>query len=673
MRALIVDDNDNDRKLLRINLERHGCATVIEARDGLEGLRKAKELKPDLIISDALMPRMDGFEFLREVKSDEALNAIPFVFHSSVYTGSRDEELASRLGAEAFITKPKAPEEFWEEIASILDRLASGAEKRPSFELMDEEREYLREYSSVVSAKLEEKVRELEESLKRREEAEEELLKLSAAVEQSPIAIVITDPGGIIEYVNPKFTQMTGYGPQEVTGKTPRIMKSGETTALEYKRLWDTITSGDVWQGEFHNRKKNGELIWEYATISPVKNKNGLITHFIAIKEDISERKKLEDQLRHAQKMEAVGTLAGGIAHDFNNILTVIIGFGGMLERKMARDDPLRTHVTHILTAADRAANLTRSLLAFGRAAPVAMKQADLNEIVTGMEKMLRRLIREDIELRLNLAQGLLTLSADVGQIEQVLMNLATNAQDAMPSGGTIFITTNTVTIDEEFRRAHGYGAPGSYALLSCADTGMGMEESVRQRIFEPFFTTKEVGRGTGLGLSICYGIIKHHDGYINCYSVPGMGTTFRIYLPLLQFDAGRAEEREAVPVSGGTETILVAEDDPEVREYTTSILTEYGYTVIEAANGDEAVAKFVKNQQRIRLCLFDIVMPKKNGLEAFKEILQILPDMKAIFMSGYQPDISLKKDMQDEISDYVAKPALPWELLRKVREVLDR
>ncbi len=800
MKVLIVDDNANDRMLLRLNLARHGCEKVIEARDGREGFELAGMHRPDLIISDALMPRLDGFEFLHLVKADPELRHIPFVFHSSVYTGVRDMELAISLGAEAFITKPKEPEVFWEELSAVLQALGARAAKQVTTELMEEEREYLRKYSGVVAAKLEEKVRELEESLKRREEAEEalrkserflnriienipdmvfvkdarelrfvlfnrageellgypreelagrsdydffppgeaefytaqdrevinslkfldipvetirtrnkgtrilhtkkiaisdetgipqyllgisediterkrteeELLKLSSAVEQSPVSIVITDSMGNIEYVNPKFTQITGYTAAEAKDKNPRVLKSGESSEEEYRTLWATITSGNVWQGEFHNRKKNGELFWESATISPVKNGRGEITHYVAVKEDVTERKKLEAQLRQAQKMEAVGTMASGIAHDFNNILTAIMGFGSIVERKMAKDDPLRSGVSHILTAADRAAKLTRSLLTFGRAQPVVMARAELNEIVRGMEKMLHRLIREDIELHIDLAPAELAILADAGQIEQVLMNLTTNAQDALPKGGTITIKSARVTLDDEFRKVHGYGGPGKYAQLSFADNGTGIKESVREHIFEPFFTTKEVGRGTGLGLSVCYGIIKQHGGYIECISETGSGTEFRIYIPLAHAPLGQGKGQEEAPVSGGNETVLVAENDADARDFIIEILREFGYTPIEARDGDEAVAKFARHTGKIRLGLVDVIMPKKRGGDVWEEIRSIDPGIKVIFMSGYEAGLLQQTGMLSEGAAFIAKPILPGKLLRKVRELLD-
>jgi two-component system cell cycle sensor histidine kinase/response regulator CckA len=672
MKILIVDDSTSDRKLLRLIFERHGYNSISEAGDGMEGIEMARAERPDIIVSDALMPRMDGFQFLWTLKMDEDLRNIPLVFHSAVYTGLKEEELALRLSAEGFITRPKEPDEFWLEMAPIMENIATGRRKPKPPRLLAEEREYLRKYSEVVAGKLEEKVRELEDSLARRRKADEELRKFYLAIEQSPVSIVITDLKGDIEFVNPKYCQISGYSQDELIGRNPSILKSGETSPEDYQRLWATITSGRVWQGEFHNKRKNGELFWESATISPVENREGASTHYMAIKEDITERKKLEGQILHSQKMEAVGTLAGGIAHDFNNILTVIMGYSSILKIKMPKGDPLLTNVIHLNAAAERAAGLTRSLLAFSRKQRIDTKVVDLNAVVNGIEDMLRRLIREDIELRVVPTEEGVPVLADVGQLEQVLLNLTTNACDAMSAGGSITVTTGVAELEEGLRDFSGYIEPGRYALLTFADTGAGMEESVRQRVFDPFFTTKEVGRGTGLGLAICYGIIKQHGGCIECRSEPGKGATFRIYLPLVETIAKHIKPSETLPLTGGSETILVAEDDPVVMEITTEILTEFGYTVIQAGDGEEAVALYRDRWKEIGLCLLDVVMPRKRGCEVFEDILMIKPDARVLFMSGYSADASRLDHLIKEGNGFISKPLEIHDLLRKVREALD-
>jgi len=508
-----------------------------------------------------------------------------------------------------------------------------------------------------------------------RKRAESNMRLQSAALQAAANAIVITDKSGTIEWVNPAFTMLTGYSAEEAIGRNPReLVKSRVHDRAFFKRLWQTILKGEVWRGQIMNRHKDGTLYPEGQTITPVKDADGEITHFIAIKRDLTEHRKLEEQLQHAQKMESIGTLAGGIAHDFNNILSAIIGYGQFSLLKMPADDPLRHNIESMLEAADRAARLTRELLLFSRKQPTDKKPVDLNLVVAKVEKFLRKVIGEDIMYNTVIHEAPLPVLADEHQLEQVLMNLATNARDSMPKGGTLTVATENILFDSEFVSANSYLVPGPYALITVSDTGEGMDEATRQRIFEPFFTTKEVGKGTGLGLAVTYGIIKQHDGYINVYSEPGGGATFRIYLPLIpQPDAGEEPPalQEETPV-GGTETILLAEDDEDVRVLTKRLLTEFGYTVIEAVDGADAVSKFTENSAAIDLILSDLIMPKMNGKEAVDEIRKIRPDIKVIFSSGYTPDTIQQKVVLTDSCHLIAKPVSPRELLRKVRSMLD-
>ncbi len=391
------------------------------------------------------------------------------------------------------------------------------------------------------------------------------------------------------------------------------------------------------------------------------------------LQQEIVERCHLQAQLLQAQKMEAMGTLTGGVAHDFNNILTAIIGYGSLVRIGMKEDDPFRPYIKEILSAAEKATNLTLSLLAFSRKQIINPKPVNLSEIIRGIEKLLLRVIGEDVELRIMLNGEDLTIMADPGQIEQVLMNLCTNSRDAMPDGGLLTIETKIVTLDSEYIKTHGYGEIGKYALVSVTDTGIGMDENTRERIFEPFFTTKELGKGTGLGLAMAYGIIKQHNGYINVYSEPCKGTTFKIYLPLIKSEIAGAEPDALPPPKRGSETVLVAEDEAAVRKLTRDVLEGYGYKAIEAEDGEDAINKFMENKEGIHILLFDLIMPKKNGKEAYEEISRIRPDIKAIFMSGYTADIIHKKGILEKGLNFISKPVSPDELLRRVREVLDK
>ncbi len=392
-----------------------------------------------------------------------------------------------------------------------------------------------------------------------------------------------------------------------------------------------------------------------------------LSTALADIERESAEKKVLQAQLLHAQKMEAVGTLAGGIAHDFNNILTAIIGYGNVMQMKLPAGDPVREHLDHILAAAERAANLTHSLLAFSRKQIIRPGPVTVNSVVQRIEKLLVRLMGEDIEFRSVLSPDDPVVMADAGQLEQVLMNLATNARDAMPNGGSLLVETTIVD------RGAQADAEGRSAVISVTDTGEGMDEATRRRIFDPFYTTKETGKGTGLGLAIVYGIVEQHDGSITCESEPGRGTTFRIFLPLIRAAAGEGPATGCPEPQRGSETILVAEDNPEVRRLVTTVLTDYGYTVIEAVDGVDAVQKFRARAEDVDLLLLDVVMPRKTGRDAYDEIRKIRPNVKTIFTSGYTADHIRQRGIADKDFLLLTKPLAPADLLTQIRAVLDR
>ena len=385
------------------------------------------------------------------------------------------------------------------------------------------------------------------------------------------------------------------------------------------------------------------------------------------------EKVALESRLLQAQKMEAIGQLAGGVAHDFNNILTVITGFGTLIKMAADKHEPINVeYLDQILASSQKAANLTQSLLAFGRKQRINLAPHSIDDMIANTGKLLDRLLTEDIELQITPAAQDLIVMADVTQIDQILINLAANARDAMPHGGLLSIRTEVAELDDEFIKTHGYGEQGTYALLSISDTGVGMDRSTKEHIFEPFFTTKEVGKGTGLGLATVYGIVKQHNGYVVVDSEPHRGTTFRIYLPLV--DKKRSgETRRSEEVESGAETVLVVEDDEGVRKLTTEILRAHGYTTMEAADGEDAVKVFMENQDEVDLMILDVVMPKKNGKEAYEEIKKTHPNVRVIFTSGYTGEVILDKGIQGETVDFITKPLTPNGLLRKVREVLDR
>lgn len=414
-------------------------------------------------------------------------------------------------------------------------------------------------------------------------------------------------------------------------------------------------------------------VLFDNMGIRPVRMV-GTIQDISEIKQAEEEQSRLREQLERVSKLESIGKLAGGIAHDFNNILTVISGYGQLLNKELKGDDPFKAYVEKIVTSADRAAQLTQGLLAFGRKQISDQKPVEINELMKSSECLMRRLLGEDIELTISLTDKKCIVMADSGQIEQVMMNLATNARDAMPHGGEIIIHTNIIELDNEYRKTHGYGETGKYVLLSFSDTGEGMDEETRKRIFEPYFTTKDVGKGTGLGLSIVYGIVKQHNGYINAYSEPGKGTSFKIYLPLIESAVEKKRRETHTLTAGGTETILMAEDELEVRNLVKTVLEGNGYKVIEATDGEDAIKKFTEHKDEINLLIFDVVMPKKSGKDAYDTIRKVKPEVKTLFMSGYSEDIIHKRGFVIEKGlTYVSKPILPTELLKIVRELLDK
>jgi len=497
--------------------------------------------------------------------------------------------------------------------------------------------------------------------------------KFRTAFEDAAVGMCLTAVDYRFLLVNRSLCMMLGYTMEELTSMD--WIEVTHPDDREKCRIWsDGILAGEDRASSMEKRylHRDGRTVWGMVTKVLLRNEDGAPLYFINQVQDITSLKNLENQLRHSQKMEALGTLTGGIAHDFNNILTAIIGYGSLLEMNAGGNETLLQYAGHILTAADRAASLTQSLLAFGRKQPIEQRVADLNDIVQGVEKFLLRLLREDIELQTTIANEACMVLVDSGQIEQVLMNMATNARDAMPRGGKLAVASSLIDLDRDFVATHGYGAPGRYAVLTVTDTGSGMDEKTKSRIFEPFFTTKEVGKGTGLGLSMAYGIVKQHNGYINCYSEPGVGTTFRIYLPAVDERAEPVPESAARFVPVGTETILVAEDDENVRIITHKLLENFGYTVIEARDGNDALTQFMAHRETIQLALLDVIMPGKNGREVYEAMRKVAPGLKVIFTSGYSADIFQQGECDCADFAFISKPALPAELLQKIREVLD-
>lgn len=702
IKILAIDDRQDNLSLVQAVLSNSiPEASVITALSGRKGIELAFNEKPDVILLDLMMPEMDGFQVCREIKNDDRTRNIPVVIITGLRTDRESRMKAITEGADMFLARP------FDDIDLTTVVLAM-ARIKSSSDLQQIEQNHL-------SATLEKRTRQLERDLAERRKAEMELQQNRAAMlglledmqaeienrriaeeqlrqSQENVNLILNstaegiyglDMDGTCTFCNEACITMLRYGSKNdlvgkhihglihYTGVDGSPTSEDDCLSLRVLKTFEPVHSDRevLWREDGSNLPVE---LWSYPIWKDDRVIGAVVT-FI----DISERKNLEKQLFHSQKMEPIGTLAGGIAHDFNNILSAIIGYGHVALMQMSGDSSQRPLIEGILKAAKRAADLTKQLLAFGRKQFIDRKQIDLNASVKDIQEMLARIIGEDIVLKLRLHKGDLPVMGDRNQLAQVLMNFAANARDAMPHGGSFLIETDMTSIDDTFIETHGYGLAGEYARLAVTDTGIGMDEETKQRVFEPFFTTKETGKGSGLGLSVLYGIIKQHDGYICVDSKPGEGTTFSVYLPLagMQAQEGRTVSVPE-PVTGnlqaeGGGTILVAEDNEALRTLTKTVLTDFGYEVIEAVDGEEAVEKFIDNKDRIRLLLFDLIMPRKNGRDAFNEIREIKPGVPVIFSSGYASDMVMQKGIIEEGICLIYKPVSPLDLLQKVRQIL--
>jgi PAS domain S-box-containing protein len=508
-----------------------------------------------------------------------------------------------------------------------------------------------------------------------RRSMESQLSLLSGVVKQATEIVIITDPSGNIEYVNPAFEKITGYSSIEASGKNPRFLRSGRQDAAFYKNLWETLMRKEPWTGRLINRKKDGTFYEEEANIFPLLDEKGRICHFVKMSKDVSIQIRLEGQLHQAQKMEAIGRLAGGIAHDFNNMLTGIIGNAEILKSKLNLDDGSKDFLREIINISEKAAALSRQLLTFSKLSTSSEKPININNAIAGLDRMIRRVIGEDIDFRTILHSRIPPVKLDPSHLDQIVLNLAINSRDAMPRGGTLVLETSIIKAGEDTVLLHPELKKDSYVLIRVTDSGTGMDEETASHIFEPFFTTKK-GKGTGLGLSTVYAIVRKSGGTILVDSMPGRGTTFKIYLPPCEagVEAPRVNAAPAASmILGGKEEILVVEDDDVIRKLIGQILSRAGYKVHMAAKGNEAVLIYKGLQKKPALMMIDLVLPDMKGTDLAQVIEKQQPGIPILLTSGYDEDSIILRQHPGTKLEFIKKPFTMGALLGKIRGMLDK
>jgi len=650
LRLLMVEDNPSDAALVLHSLRHAGFAPISQLVDTEDGYREHLTADLDVILCDFNMPEFDSvraFSIMQELNLD-----IPFI----IVSGSIGEEhavSAMQRGASDYIIKDR------------MERLGAAVT------------------NAIEQKRLRNAKRQAEHSLRESEEL------MRNVFDYANMAMVVTDLNSRIIRANNAFAEMLGYSQAAVPGLSMLDLTHPEDRAATDPRL-KSLLDGEVRFLQFEKRylHKDGRVLWTLVSISLIHDSHGRPLQFIRQLQDISERlaaeealrvseesgKALEERFRQSQKMEAVGQLAAGVAHDFNNFLTIILGYSDLILADLLPDDSCREPITQIRKAGERAAALTRQLLAFGRKQMMAPIVLDLNLHLAELDTMLKRLLGADIELVTNLQSNLGRVKIDPGQVEQLVMNLVVNARDAMPTGGRIVIQTTNVVLSELQIQQSGELLPGAYSQISVTDTGCGMDQATMSRIFEPFFTTKEIGKGTGLGLATVFGIVKQSGGVIEVESTPGMGSTFRAYFPQVK-EAAKIRDSEfhktKSPQKGG-ETILLVEDEEGLRDLARRLLAASGYKVLVAGNGADAIHICNACEGEIHLLLTDVVMPRMSGRQLADVLVLSRPEMKVLYMSGYTDDTMVRHGILEAETGFLAKPFTPLLLSQKVREVLD-
>lgn len=681
-RVLIVDDKEENVYYLSALFGAHGYE-VASARHGAEALLKARQQPPDLVVSDLLMPVMDGYTLLRHWKADEVLRHAPFIVYTATYTDPEDERLALNLGADAFVLKPAEPEDFLARVRAAREKASQGLPPAVQ-EPLEEEAGLLREYSETLVRKLEHKTLQLEKTNRRLQEdiaareqveralreSEERFRQLAENIEE--VFWLSDHEGKRMFYVSPAYASVWGRPCESLEAAGRDWLEAVHPD--DRQRVADSMAryATGQWDETYRISRPDGSRRWIRSRGYPVRDAAGQTYRVAGVSRDVTEYRRLEEQFRHAQKMEAVGRFAGGVAHDFNNLLSVVLSYASLLLAELPGADPHRTDIEEMKRAGERGAALTRQLLAFSRQQVLEPKVLDLRRVVLDMDKMLHRLVGEDIGLSIIAGEVAGKVHADPSQIEQIVMNLAINARDAMPKGGKLTIEVCDVNFDPSYVELRPDVIPGPHVMIAVTDTGMGMDSATRERVFEPFFTTKERGKGTGLGLSTVFGIVKQSQGHIHVYSEPALGTTFKVYFPCTTRTADLAP-----PSSGpgrtvvGTESVLLVEDDDQVRELACAVLRRNGYDVSSAANGVEALEWSASFPGEIHLLVTDVVMPGMSGRDLAERLRLERPETRVLYVSGYTENSIVHHGVLEPGVAFLQKPITPEALLRKVRDTL--
>ncbi|MET0795368.1 MAG: response regulator [Polyangiaceae bacterium] len=684
---LVVEDSPTQAIELQLLLESAGFQVDV-ARDGKAGLERCRASVVDVVLSDVVMPGMDGYELCKQIKADPKTAFVPVMLLTSL-SDPMDIIRGLECGADNFLTKPYDGAYLIGRVRRLLENRAFRGDRKVSlgvdvllmgkqFTINSEKEQMLDLLLSTFEEVLRSRQREYEAKLSEQSLRESQRF-LQSALDALSRQIAIIDSFGNIQAINASFrdfaVQNGWHGERQLEGsnyfETWLSTIGTKEHASKVQAGIQTVQSGQQTAFSLEYSVPVGSSTRHFSLSVARFPDRGLF--LLAVEhEDITSRKQLERQFHHAQKMDAIGQLAGGVAHDFNNLLTVIRSYGDLLMQEFPPASQQRGDLEQILKATDAASALTKQLLAFGRQQMVKLEVLDVNVIIGELDKMLRRLIGEDIEYATVLEQNVARVEADSGQIQQILMNLVINARDAMPNGGKLTVETKAVSLDEAYSNSHDGVAPGRYASIEVTDTGTGMSPEVQARVFEPFFTTKDIGKGTGLGLSTVYGIVQQCRGHIWVYSELDRGTTFKIYLPCVDQPVTRTKASSVPAPTMGDETVLVVEDNSAVRSVLCRVLKDAGYVVLDACDAVQATAICDSRREHIDLLLTDVVMPGVSGPELAIELQQKRPEMKVLFMSGYSGSAITRHGVLREGLVFLQKPFSPGSVTRAVRTALE-